>query len=69
MHELTGVDLGVVFLDRVISKMGELVGQLAGVVILQTKPHVELGIVPYLRWVVILHDHPLADVELTLVYY
>ena len=57
----------VVFLHRVIGEMGKTVIELAGVIFLQTKTHIELSIKPYSRRVVVFHYHPLPDVKFMVV--
>ena len=49
--------------------MRELVAQFERVVFLQAEAEVELGIEPDARRVVVLDQHPLADVEFPPVYY
>jgi hypothetical protein len=47
----------------------EFVAQLGGVVLVQAEAAVELTVEPDLRRVVVLHQHPLPNVELAPVYY
>ena len=67
--QLLQVDLGVVLLDGVVGQVRELVAQFKRVVFLQAEAEVELGIEPDARRVVVLDQHPLADVEFPPVYY
>jgi hypothetical protein len=49
--------------------MGELVAQLAGVVFLKAETAVELSVEPNLWRVIVLHQHPLPDIEFATINY
>lgn len=67
IHELLCIDLSVVFLDRVVSKMCEFVVEFGRIVLFQTETQVEFRVTPNSRRSIVLNEHPLTNIEFALI--